>query len=53
MTYIGIGLGALWGAFLALRRKGKSLDILHYAAGFGILGGIVGMIIGVILLRMG
>ena len=53
MTYIVAALGAVWGAYIAWSRKGKPLDILHYAAGFGICGAIVGMVLGVVIVRMG
>lgn len=52
MTYIGMALGAAFGAFLAYRRKGNRLDMLQYAAGFGIIFGLLAAVIGVIILRM-
>lgn len=33
----GALLGAAYGAYIAVRRKGKALDIAQYAAGYGIL----------------
>ena len=53
MTYIGLALGAIFGTFLAIRRQGKILDILHYGAACGIIGGLLALIGNVIILRMG
>ncbi len=53
MTYIGFALGAVWGVLLVILRKGKRLDMLHYAATFGIFGGLIGMIVGIVIARMG
>ena len=36
-------LFGLYGAWLARKRKGQTLDILQYAAGFTLLGLIVGV----------
>jgi len=41
MFVIGFGIGAVLGVFSAWRRKGNVLDMLQYAAGFGIAVGIV------------
>ncbi|MEO8241278.1 MAG: hypothetical protein ABI832_03145 [bacterium] len=46
-------VGAITGATTALRRGGRKLDALQYAAGFGIAFGLVGLIISVFLDRMG
>jgi hypothetical protein len=32
MTYFGLALGAMFGAALAAKRKGKLLDMLQYGA---------------------
>jgi len=48
----GVVLGAVWGALLARRRGGRSLDIAQYAAGFGILFGLVAVFLSVFLERM-
>ena len=53
MTYIGLIIGALFGIFLVNRRKGKIMDILHYAAACAIIGGLVALIANVIILRLG
>ncbi|MEO0359042.1 MAG: hypothetical protein AAF386_12280 [Pseudomonadota bacterium] len=53
MTYFGLAIGAAWGVFLAARRKGKRLDLLHYGVTFGIIGGLLGMIAGIVIARMG
>ena len=49
----GIILGAITGATIATRRGGRKLDALQYAAAFAIAFGLVGLIIGIILDRMG
>ena len=53
MTYIGLLIGALFGIFLARSRKGKVLDVLHYAATCAIIGGLLALIGNVIILRLG
>jgi hypothetical protein len=53
MTYIGLLTGALFGIFLAKRRKGKILDVFHYAATCSIIGGLLALIGNVIILRLG
>ena len=52
MFVIGFLIGAVLGVFSAWRRKGNVLDMLQYAAGFGIAVGIIFMIGGVINARM-
>ena len=42
LNYIGAALGILLGLWLARRRGGNRLDLLHYATIFGIVGFIVG-----------
>ena len=46
-------IGAGYGAYAARRRGGRGLDMLQYAAGFGIAFGLAGLILGVILDRLG
>ena len=48
-----IALGAIVGAVTALRRGGRKLDALHYAAGFAIAFGLVGLALSVLLDRLG
>ncbi|KCV83822.1 hypothetical protein ATO10_03640 [Actibacterium atlanticum] len=48
----GLVLGAVWGAFLARRRKGKTFDIAQYAVVYGIAFGLLGMIVTVALERL-
>ena len=38
-------LGVLYGVFAARRRKGNRLDMLQYAAGYGIAFTIVGVFV--------
>ncbi len=48
---IGAVLGALWGGALARRRGGKKADMAQYAAGFGILFALVGLIFTLVIHR--
>jgi hypothetical protein len=48
----GALLGAILGAMTARKRKGNKLDMLQYAAGFGIAFALVGLIVTVIIHRM-
>ena len=48
-----IVIGAIVGAATALRRGGRRLDALQYAAGFGIAFGLVGLAASVFLDRLG
>ena len=45
----GAILGALLGALQARRLGGKSLDMLQYAAGFGIAFSLVGLFVTIII----
>lgn len=45
-------LGALWGAFLAKRRKGSGWDMAQYAAGFGIAFMLLGMFVTILIERL-
>jgi hypothetical protein len=53
INLLGLVIGAALGAFLAWRRKGNRMDILHYAGVLGLIGLIVGTFVGVFLLRGG
>lgn len=44
LTYIGLAAGILLGAFIAYRRGGNRLDILHYAAILGLIGFVLGFV---------
>ena len=48
-----IVIGAIVGAATALRRGGRKLDALQYAAGFAIAFGLVGLAVSVLLDRLG
>lgn len=48
----GFIIGALWGAFLARRRKGAGLDMAQYAAGYGIAFALVGLIVTIAIARL-
>ena len=49
----GILIGSVFGAVSALRRGGRKLDALQYAAGFAVAFGLLGLVISVILDRLG
>jgi len=53
MLVIGLGVGACLGAVIAWQRKGNLLDILQYAAGYGIAFGLVFLMLGIFWVRMG
>ena len=48
----GVVVGALWGAWLAHRRRGSRLDMAQYAAGFGIAFALLGLFATIFLERM-
>jgi hypothetical protein len=52
LVTVGVVGGAIWGAYLARRRKGNRLDILQYATSFGIAFGLLAFFASVILLRI-
>ncbi|MEL6586186.1 MAG: hypothetical protein AAFY65_16730 [Pseudomonadota bacterium] len=49
LPFITAALGAALGAMTARRRQGNGFDMAQYAAVFGIIGGLLGLV-GVILL---
>lgn len=53
MLTIGLVLGAAVGAFVAWRRKGNWLDMLQYAAGYGIAFGLLFFVVSLLFLRLG
>ena len=52
IAILGLVCGALWGAWLARRRRGNILDMAQYAASFGIALGLLGLVVSVAVLRM-
>ena len=52
MTYIGAAIGAIWGGYTAYKRKGATLDILHYMVVFAMAFALLAAILNVIYLRM-
>jgi hypothetical protein len=52
LIFGGMFLGAVGGAVLARKRGGKGLDMLQYAAGFGIAFSLLGLFATVFLNRM-
>ena len=51
LALLGLVGGAGGGVWLAKKRGGKRLDLLQYAAGFGIFWGIVGLVLTIFLAR--
>ena len=50
--YLLSGLfGAILGVAIARKRRGKGLDMAQYAAGYGILFALIGLIITIIIDR--
>lgn len=52
IVLIAFVLGIAWGGYLARRRGGGRLDILQYAAAFGIAFAIAGLFLTVIVERV-
>ena len=52
LVIAGIVAGAIWGGYLARRRKGNRLDILQYAASSAIAFGLLTYFVSVVLLRI-
>lgn len=48
----GLVIGALLGAYAAQRRGGRLGDILQYAAVYGILLGLAGMLVTIVVHRL-
>jgi hypothetical protein len=44
--------GGLYGAMLAKKREGSTLDMVQYGAGFGIAFGLLGLFLTIFLERM-
>lgn len=51
IVIVTTALGALWGIWQARRLKGNRLDMAQYAAGFGILGLVIGIFAMIALTR--
>ena len=51
LTLAGFVLGALFGAVRARRRGGVGLDVLQWAAVYGLILGMVGVFVTIILVR--
>lgn len=50
---IGFVLGLIWGGLLARRRGGARLDMVQYAASFGIAFALVGLFVTIFMNRAG
>ena len=51
LVIMGAVGGAIWGGYLARRRKGKRLDILQYAVASAIAFGLVALFATIVLSR--
>jgi uncharacterized membrane protein len=51
IVFAGMVFGALFGALQARRRKGNRLDMVQYAAAYGIVFGLVGFFATVVIAR--
>lgn len=53
MIWMGaILVGVVLGATTALRRGGRKLDALQYAAGYGIAFGLLGFVASLVIVRL-
>lgn len=52
LTITGILAGAIWGGYLARRRKGNRLDIMQYAVSSGIAFGLLTFFVSLVFLRL-
>jgi hypothetical protein len=43
--------GAIWGGYVAKKRGGNRLDMAQYAAGFGILFALLGLVVTIVISR--
>ncbi len=48
----GVVLGALIGALIARKRKGRSLDILQYAVVYAMIFAVIGLFVTIIVHRL-
>ena len=51
LVWVFAAFGALLGALSARRRGGNRLDILQYAAGFGIAFFLIGLVVWIVYIR--
>ncbi|NQZ72466.1 MAG: hypothetical protein HRT60_05300 [Dinoroseobacter sp.] len=51
LALIGLVGGAGWGAWLAKKRGGNRYDMAQYAAGFGIMWCVIGLVASIYLAR--
>ena len=50
--FAGLLIGAIWGGVFARRKCGERLDIVQYAAVWGLIGAILGTVLTVVIQRM-
>ena len=53
LTFAAVVIGALWGAYTARKRGGQGLDMLQYGLGYGLFFGVIGMLLSILILRLG
>ena len=53
MPLLGILIGAAFGAWRARRRRGNRLDMAQWGAVYAIIFGLVGLILSILLGRLG
>lgn len=46
-------VGAVFGGYVARARNGSGLDIAHYAAGYGIAFGVLGLVFTLVIQLVG
>ncbi|MCB1345297.1 MAG: hypothetical protein H6900_11905 [Rhodobacter sp.] len=49
--FAGFLIGAVWGGIFARRKGGERLDIVQYAAVWGLIGAILGTVLTVVIQR--
>ena len=52
IVILAILAGAALGAWRARQRRGNRLDMAQWAAGYGVLFGLVAMLVSIVLTRM-
>ncbi len=52
IVFVGALIGAIVGALMAKKRGGAPLDMVQYAAGFGIAFALLGLIATIVIHRM-
>lgn len=53
IAWVAALVGVIVGTVQALRRGGKALDVLQYGAVYGLIFAIIGVVIQIVLIRLG